>query len=504
MKLGLLLGRIAHHSLVYGAGELLGRMSGILLVPLFTRALNVEAFGQYQVLLTFQSLGLMVLGMGQAGTLMRYHTLAPDAASKREVVAGAALLVALANVAIVIAVFFLAPWASHRFLGDPELAVLVRWMWIGVLLRVLSEIPMTLFRLEERSDRFALANLLRLGLALALVIYLVVVRKLGLLGAILADTIAAAAFFLALAGGFSRNLGRIPNRRVLAEYLRFGWPYITSNLGAFALLSIDKLFLAAYGMVSLSGIYALAGKLGVLINAGILSPFTLVFGPMMFRIAREHTESEAKRLFAGLLTWFALLLFWAALALIVFAREILGLAAPPSYGAALAVAAPLIVCYVIYGFYKHLQVGLAVTGRTGGIASAFVLAAIVNVVGNAVLIPRFEMMGAAIATLFAYLTMAIVVGILAHRAYPISYAWGRIALAGLLAGTLTGAALVPPSWPLTLALPLKLAAVMLYPLLLLSVGFLRPSERLELARRCRELWSRRPFRETIGSNEDIP
>lgn len=481
MKLGQFFQRIARHAVVYGAGDLLGKMAGLLLIPLYTRALSLEEFGRLQVLLSFQTLGFMVLSLGQTATLMRYHTLAADDHERRQVITGTTLLVLGANLVALCVVYLGAPALAHRFLGGAELATLLRWLWISVLFRVLAELPMTLFRLREQSHRFAGANLLRLLTSSVVILYFVLVRRAGLPGVIWGEVIGAASFWLWLWPGFTRQLGRRPNLATFREYLRFGWPYVTTNLGAFALVSIDKLFLAAYGLVAVTGIYSLGGKLGTLINVVILAPFTMVFSPLMFRLVKEQPEREAKRLFSELLTWFAVLLFWAALFLIVFARDILRLAAPASYASAITVVPHLVLCFVAYGFYKHLQVGLSVTGHTKALATSFVAAAVINVAGNALLIPRFGMLGAAWATLAAYLAMTVMVGRAAQRHYPIRYGWGRIAVAFAYAALLALSAFAPASWPTALRLSAQAAAVAAFPLGLLLGGFLRPGEKAELA-----------------------
>jgi hypothetical protein len=82
------------------------------------------------------------------------------------------------------------------------------------------------------------------------------------------------------------------------------------------------------------------------------------------------------------------------------------------------------------------------------------------------------MMGAAIATVAAYSTMAVGMAWWSQRLYPVPYQWRRVATAALGAvalavlGKLVDAGLV-------LAVALTLA----YPLALVILGFTTPSER---------------------------
>jgi O-antigen/teichoic acid export membrane protein len=105
------------------------------------------------------------------------------------------------------------------------------------------------------------------------------------------------------------------------------------------------------------------------------------------------------------------------------------------------------------------------------------LAAVMNVIGNLILIPAYGMMGAAAATIVAYAVLFLAMTWHAQRIYPVPYQWRRVAtaLTAGLALTVAGKLLDVP-----LALALSLAAV--YPLVLLPLGFYLPAERARLRR----------------------
>ena len=90
-------------------------------------------------------------------------------------------------------------------------------------------------------------------------------------------------------------------------------------------------------------------------------------------------------------------------------------------------------------------------------------AAAVNVALNLILIPPYEMMGAAVATIAAYATMFVGMAWWAQRIYPVPYQWRRVvtaATAGValaVAGKLLDANLAV-ALALALAYPLALAA----------------------------------------------
>jgi O-antigen/teichoic acid export membrane protein len=104
----------------------------------------------------------------------------------------------------------------------------------------------------------------------------------------------------------------------------------------------------------------------------------------------------------------------------------------------------------------------------------------VNIVLNVILIPPYGMMGAAVSTLAAYLALFVGMWLRSRRVYAVPYQWRRvITLAGAaVALTIVGRELD--------SLPVAIALILVYPLVLLPLGFYQPAE-LRRLRRLRRL-----------------
>jgi O-antigen/teichoic acid export membrane protein len=98
-------------------------------------------------------------------------------------------------------------------------------------------------------------------------------------------------------------------------------------------------------------------------------------------------------------------------------------------------------------------------------------AAAVNILANLVLIPPYGMMGAAAATLVAYVVMFLGMTVRAQQVFQVPYQWRRVALvvAAAVGLTVLGKALDVP-------LAGAVALIAVYPLLLLPLGFYLPVE----------------------------
>ena len=87
------------------------------------------------------------------------------------------------------------------------------------------------------------------------------------------------------------------------------------------------------------------------------------------------------------------------------------------------------------------------------------------------------MIGAAISTLAAYLTLFVGMVLNSTRVYPVDYQWRRVLTLAGVAVALTVAGSVPDV-PLAVAILIALA----YPVVLLPLGFYLPAERRRLRR----------------------
>jgi len=140
-------------------------------------------------------------------------------------------------------------------------------------------------------------------------------------------------------------------------------------------------------------------------------------------------------------------------------------------------AVPLL-CFATaaYSGYSVLAIGI---GRMRQTQFNWVVsggAAVVNVILNVILIPSYGMIGAAIATLAAYVALFVGMWLRSRRIYAVPYQWRRLLTLAAAAVGLTIVGRTVGSLPLAIALTLA------YPLVLFPLGFYQPAELQRLRR----------------------
>jgi O-antigen/teichoic acid export membrane protein len=168
-----------------------------------------------------------------------------------------------------------------------------------------------------------------------------------------------------------------------------------------------------------------------------------------------------------------------ALALGALAPWLVQLLTTEEFYEAERVVAPLAFAAAAFGAYIVVVIGIGRARRTRSNWIITGVAAALNVALNLALIPEFGMMGAAVATIGAYVTLFLGMAWKAQRVFPVPYQWRRV-------GTAFGVAIGLTVMAKALDVPLAgaIAIVAVYPLVLLPLGFFLPEElrRLRLRR----------------------
>jgi O-antigen/teichoic acid export membrane protein len=373
---------------------------------------------------------------------------------------------AAATAGLVAGVVLAEPIADLVGVHDPWL---VRAAFVGVWAQMNYEQLTALFRVEERSLAFVGATLVNLLVTVGATVVLVVGLDQGARGVVVGNWIGTLTVYLGLLGYRREQLGLQFSRPLLREMQHFGWPLVPAALALIAVNFSDRFFLSHISGLDEVGKY----ELGVRIASAmvlLLTAFRTAWPAFAYSI---EDDDEAKRTYAYVLTYLVFIASWLALGLAALSPWLVRLlASKSSYYEGSQVVGLLAFGTTAYAAYIVMAIGVGRARRTQFNWVITGIAAIVNLVLNLTLIPPFGMMGAAVATLAAYVVLFLGMTYWAQRVFPTPYQWRRVATA--VAGAVTLAIVVKLlDAPLAVAFLLALA----YPVVLVPLGFYLPAER---------------------------
>ena len=472
MKLGQELARLGRHSVIYGLGGLVSRILAVLLLPLYTSYLAPSSFGRVETLTAATAVAVIVLRMGVSTAFFRFYFDHKDAARRLAVVRTSFwFTMAMATVGLVLCVAFAGSVSQALQLGNhPEL---VRAAAIGFWAQMNFEQMTSLFRVEERSIAFALASIANVLITIGSTLVLVVGLHEGALGLLIGNFIGTLCVYVVLLGYRHEQLGLQFDRGLFRGMQRFGLPLVPSALALWAINFIDRVFIGGYKGQAEVGVYSAAIKIASVITFAMFA-FRTAWPAFAYSIEDDH---DAKRTYSFVLTYLLAFASWIALGLGALAPWLVEAMTDPRYQRAEKGVALLAFAGAVYAGYTVLAIGSGRARRTQLNWIVTGAGAAVNVGLIVWLVPRYGMVGAAVATLAAYLALFIGMTWYAQHVYPVSYQWRRVATAlgagaGLTVAARAGHLGLAPSVLLVLA----------YPLVLALLGFYLPAERARLRR----------------------
>ena len=423
------LGRVGRHSMIYIGGQVFSRSLSFLLVPLFTRALTTSEYGVLALCTAVMGVLQPVLSVGAQGSVTRYFGVLPDEADRRRFVGTVFWLGALLAVAAGGAAEVAGNGVARILFKDLPYAPYLRLaVWASVA-GLVGVVPGAIAMSSERPALYSLLtygnSILRLLLSVALVVSL----HRGLRGVLEAMLLSNLLFFpvylwIAISeGSFTVN------RAWALRALLFGLPLVPHNLAHWALNLSDRVVLQRYVTQADLGIYALSFQIAQIVAILTAGANDAILPFMVNRAER----SDARELFTKLTSVFAFASVLLTVVVISSARLLTGIAAPGSYAEAAELVLPLALGYLLLAFYYIPRHYLFIAGRNGRVAIASVSSALLNIVWNLALAPRYGIVAAAWGTAACYLLLFVWVALSAHqfRIGRYDLVWLSACLAGL-------------------------------------------------------------------------
>lgn len=463
-------------SAIYGLGGVANQALGIVLVPIYARALGVADYGTVAILTTTLSLTNMIVALGLPQAFFRsYLKEAEDAAEQRHILEtslGLRLITSAIGLLVVLALAY--PLAA-AILGDGGGWELIAIIGGVVFFDSLNLMPLSLLRAQRRPLPYVMLSFVRAVLGSALIVFFVVWLHLGVLGVVLGSlgsALTAATLGLGILAR-ERRLALGFDGRLARHMLSFGLPLVPASIAGWTLNLSDRYIVQGFEGRTAVGLYSSGYTVGLAINALAIAPFALAWGATYWEISRQP---DAARTIARTLTGFVTLAAFMALGVSALSTDLFRFFLTPAFEQGRFVTPFSAFAYVLYGSYTIVTTGLNLENQTRRMPVILGVVAAANVVANVALVPLLGYMGAAVSTLASYLLLAVIGGIVAQRYYPVDWELRRSAALIVLGLFLSAAALLGPD-----LLIWRLATIVAYPLIGVGIGLIPSSTLRSLA-----------------------
>ncbi|MDO9551435.1 lipopolysaccharide biosynthesis protein [Rhodonellum sp.] len=420
-------------SAIYTLPSLVSRGLSFFLFPLYTQVLSPTDYGAFDILVVFGNLITLTVALEISQGVARYYTEEQDP-DKKIVYASTSFWFSLVCyfLFMVFSLIF-STTLTGWLLDDKSWSGIFQLYTLHIFLYGLFCLIQNQFRWEFRSKTYALISIIVTLTTAGVSVYLAYFLKWGIHG-ILYGLISGS--FVGCVYGLW-NLRSTYQLKFDSSYLKkmitFSAPLIPSSIAVFMSLYIDRLMINHYLSLEEVGIYGIGYRLASIVGL-LMIGFKGALTPLIYN---NYNKKNTPKDLAVIFRYFSAAALMIFLGLSIFSKEILTIITTPAY-----IPASQVVIYLIPAvFFSNMYVfapGITITKKTHFLIYINMGGALVNFLLNLVLIPRYGISGAAIATFIGYGFVFGVHMIISQKLYFVPHKWKQLVLAigvfGLIAG----------------------------------------------------------------------
>ena len=432
--------KLAGQTAIYGGTTVLSRLLNYLLVPLHTYLFsNAADYGVVGELYAWTSLFIVILTYGMETAFFRFSQ--DEGVKDRVYSTVVGSLLVTSTLFIVLCSVFAQPIADWlRYPTHPEY---VRWFSVIIGVDALTSIFFAHLRFLNKALRFAAVKLTNILVNVILNLFFLLLcpwlltkspdsafvnaiynPEIGVGYIFIANLVASVVTLLMLFPGILRQKF-VFDWQLWKKMFRYAFPLLIFGLAGIVNETMDRvlikrLSLAAEPQASV-GIYSACYKISILMTI-VIQAFKYAAEPFFFRKAKDK---DAKETYAEVMTLFVLVCSVIFTGIMLY-MDIVQYFVGETYRVGLPIVPILLMANLFLGIFYNLSIWYKLTGQTKFGAYIAIFGAVITLVLNWLLIPRFDYMGAAWTTFACYLSMMVVSYLLGQKYYHVDYDLKRI------------------------------------------------------------------------------
>lgn len=389
-----------------------------------------------------------VLAFGMESTYFRYLNKFED--KKQEVYNNSFLCIAfISTLFLVTGLIFTTPIAAYLSSNANEVKDYQHYvqffLWI-LFVDAICVIPFAKLRADGKPFKYSIAKFLNIGCFVGFNLFFIyvvpyIIKHNGVGAAwlqswyryqwigyvFLSNLIASVATLLFLLPEFLKLQLKF-DKPLFSNMFSYSWPILVANLSFIVNENLDKIVLKKLLPATIAdgevGIYGAVCKIAIFLSI-FITAFRLGAEPFFFSHAKQQ---NAKQTYATILKYFVIALVVLFVAIIANIEVLKFFIRKEEYWVGLPAVPYLLLGYVCLGIYMNLSIWYRLSDQTRYGLYISVIGAIITIVLNIVLIPKYSYMGSAWVSMLAYFVMMVISYVLGQKYYPIPYNLKKILL----------------------------------------------------------------------------
>lgn len=407
----------------YGLSNVLGKLIGFFLIPLYTAYLSPDDYGVL-TLLGFYALFYGPLShLGLHGAMFRYVGLSSSEDEEAITTSTALKAVAIFSVLTTGISFLFLKSLESIFIDSTDYTNLFILTVLTAFFSSLAQFAIAYLRIKRKVKSIFWLNIGNLSFSVILNIILIVAFKLGLNGIVITNAIAALLFFIAVFAVSKLPIDFNFDWDMLKKLLRYGVPNVPHYLQSTVMIIFGQYYVGKTMSSSDLGLYAIAWKFCLPFQAviGILQSSWSAYKFDLVKSSKDHGRIMSEMLFLMFVLFTVIFVFTS-----LGGKYLLEFMAAKEYYPASNLISILAIIPLTNGLYYILGSGVAFGKHQYYMPLISFAGAAVSVGAAVLFIPQLGAPGAAISSSLGWIAMTIGVFIYGQYLFKIEFRLNRL------------------------------------------------------------------------------
>lgn len=194
------------------------------------------------------------------------------------------------------------------------------------------------------------------------------------------------------------------NKKIIKEALKYSIPLLPTSIIWWIINLSDRIILKKYYSVETLGIYGVSSKFSLIIS----TIFSIFYSAWQISAIKEYQKEKYENFYKNIFKLIEIILTIIAILSLLFLPIVYKFFIDISYIRSLKYISILIFGTIFSNFSLFIGVNYITSKKTKMAFYTGIIAGIINLVLNIILIPKYEILGASLATLIAYILFFII------------------------------------------------------------------------------------------------
>jgi O-antigen/teichoic acid export membrane protein len=407
-------------SAIYGLSRISLKFVSFILTPVISIYFTVSEYGILDRFERFWQIIFAISLFGIETALLRWYTLTEDKEKKKSLIFTILAFLIIVNVILILFGILFSVNLSSIIFDSAIYNNIIIYTFLIACFEALMVVPLTLLRAENKPGKYFLITLSATIISLLLQLYFLLYTTNKLEGIFISKFVAPFIVFILLIPFIIKHINFKFDKVYFIDIIKFSFPLMLTGIVSTLLNSVNRFILGFIGRPDDVGLFSLASNISGIMTFILISPFQLAFNAIFWQ---KQKDSNAARFYTKSVTYSVLLYVWGALVLSLLVPYIIKLYIPtrPAYWEAGNLVPILSLSLVFYGMLTISYMSYHQSKRNDLIFYFQTGALILNIALNYLLIPKFQMYGAAFATFISFFILIASMYYFSRNYYFIKY-----------------------------------------------------------------------------------